>query len=110
MLSRLAHALSVRPMFYDAIQWAVGSRTCYAHLRATLPPTVGKRVLDVGGGTGISRASLDSSAEYVVADLDPEKLVLLRRKEPAAIAVRADASRLPARARSFDLGLLIFVS
>src|SRR6185503_19908981 len=109
MLSRLAHVISSQPMLYDAIQLAAGSRTCYAHLRALLPPTAGKRVLDVGGGTGISKASLDARAEYTVADIDAAKLSLLRQKHPTATAVSADASRLPARPGSFDLGLLVFV-
>jgi hypothetical protein len=52
---------------------------------------------------------LDSSVEYAVAEIDAAKLALLRQKHPSAIAVRADASRLPARAGSFDIGLLVFV-
>lgn len=109
MLRRLSRAIARRPVLYDAIQVATGSRTCYTHLRAMLPPTAGKRVLDVGGGTGVSRSSLDSSADYAVVDIDSSKLALLRQKHQATLAIQADARRLPARAASFDVGLMVFV-
>jgi len=109
MLRRLSRAIAARPVLYDAIQVAAGSRTCYAHLRAILPPTAGKRVLDVGGGTGISKSSLDPSAEYTVADIDSAKLTLLRKKHASTMAIQADARKLPVRPASFDVGLLIFV-
>lgn len=110
MLRRLTRAIAAQPLLYDAIQAAAGSRTCYAHLRGMLPRTAGKRVLDVGGGTGISKTSLDSSADYTVADIDAAKLAMLRQKHALAMAIQADATKLPVRPASFDLGLLVFVS
>ena len=107
--SHLAHAISARPRLYDAIQAIAGSRICYSHLRAMLPPTAGKRVLDVGGGTGISKDSLDSTTEYTVADIDVDKLLLLRRKHASALAIQADAASLPVRTAGVDVGLLVFV-
>lgn len=109
MLTRLTRAIASHPALYDAIQVAAGSRTCYAHLRAILPVTAGKKVLDVGGGTGISHSSLDSRADYTVVDIDPAKLNLLRQKHGSAKAILADAATLPIRADSFDVALLVFV-
>jgi SAM-dependent methyltransferase len=109
LLTALTHSLASRPAIYDAIQAVAGSRTCYARLRAMLPPMAGRRVLDVGGGTGLSLSVLDPGAEYVAADIDVAKLLVLLSRQRALRAVCADAARLPMADRSFDLGLLVFV-
>jgi ubiquinone/menaquinone biosynthesis C-methylase UbiE len=109
LLTALTHALVSRPAIYDAIQAAAGSRTCYGRLRAMLPPMAGERVLDVGGGTGLSLSVLDPGAEYVAADIDPAKLLVMLSRRGALRAVCADAARLPMADASFDVGLLVFV-
>jgi len=109
LVTALTHALASRPAVYDAIQTVAGSRTCYAHLRAMLPRMAGKRVLDVGGGTGLSLSVIDAHTEYVAADIDAAKLLVMLSRRRAVHAVCADAARLPMADASFDVGLLVFV-
>jgi len=102
-------ALVASPFVYDIVQFAAGSTTCYAHLRALLPPVESERVLDAGGGTGRSLAILDPSARYFAADNDAKKLARLRTKYPNAEAIGADVTRLPFPSGAMGLTLLVFV-
>ena len=94
---------------YDAAAggWASGPGPMYDRLAAALiaaapVPLAGRRVLDLGAGTGAAgRAALAAGAGQVVAaDL---AVGMLRAAGPALHPVAADAAALPFRAGSFDL-------
>ena len=94
---------------YDAAAggWASGPGPMYTRLAEALIaaaplPLAGRRVLDLGAGTGAAgRAALAAGAGQVVAaDL---AVGMLRAAGPALHPVAADAAALPFRAGSFDL-------
>jgi ubiquinone/menaquinone biosynthesis C-methylase UbiE len=80
------------------------TRDDVAFLVRVLPPPPA-RVLDVGGGTGISEPLFPASTLYVCLDLDRERLVPFANKHPQRAAVAADAARLPFATASADLVL-----
>jgi SAM-dependent methyltransferase len=99
---------------YDAAadEWADGPELVYALLARALvaaapAPLSGRRVLDLGAGTGAAaRAALAAGAGRVVAaDL---AVGMLRRGGTALHPVAADAVALPFRDRSFDLVVAAF--
>jgi ubiquinone/menaquinone biosynthesis C-methylase UbiE len=110
LLRRAASSLVSRPLIYDAVQVLAGSRKCYSHLKRSLPNISDKGVLDVGGGTGRAIAVLDPSARYACLDMDPQKLIRLREKYPAAGVMVGDAAAIPARDGEFELALCVFVA
>src|SRR5258708_37447266 len=60
--------------------------------------------LEVGCGTGRTANEMSERGHRVVAvDLRPEGLEAVRKANPSAIVVRADATNLPFRRESFDL-------
>jgi SAM-dependent methyltransferase len=92
--------------------WAEGPEPVYASLACALVTQVegglaGRRVLDLGAGTGVAgRAALAAGARSVAcADSAPG---MLRRCEARLHPVAADATALPFRDRSFDLVLAAF--
>jgi SAM-dependent methyltransferase len=111
MLTEILHRLAAQPAIYDVIQRAAGSaeinRRLAVHL-AELPRPM--RVLDVGGGTGLTSELWPAGATYVCLDLDPLKLKHFRRKHPDRIALLADATHLPLASRSLDLVLCKLMS
>jgi ubiquinone/menaquinone biosynthesis C-methylase UbiE len=99
---------------YDAAagEWDGGPGRMYADLAAALGaeagvPVAGRRVLDLGAGTGAAgAAALAAGAAGVVAvDVAP---AMLRRCPPGLRPVVADAAALPLRAGSFDLAVAAF--
>ena len=97
---------------YDAAApaWAHGAEQVYLPLAQALVGQVdvaGRRVLDLGAGTGVAgRAALAAGARSVVAaDI---AVAMLARCEPPLRPGAADALRLPFRDRSFDLVLAAF--
>jgi SAM-dependent methyltransferase len=105
---------------YDAAAglWAEGPERLYAALARALvacarpaltgaQAVAGRRVLDLGAGTGVAgRAALEAGAESVVS-ADPA-LAMLRRCGAGAHPVAADATALPFRDGRFDLVLAAF--
>jgi ubiquinone/menaquinone biosynthesis C-methylase UbiE len=92
--------------------WAEGPELLYSVLAQALVaaapvPVAGRRVLDLGAGTGVAgRAALAAGASQVVAaDLAP---AMLRRGGPALHPVAADAAALPFRDGSFDVVVAAF--
>jgi SAM-dependent methyltransferase len=60
--------------------------------------------LEIGCGTGRTAKEMSERGHRVVAvDLRPEGLEAVRKANPSAILVRADATKLPFRRESFDL-------
>ena len=106
-------AAAVRAGYDAAAQmWASGPAHMYAVLAqallaATPVPVAGRRILDLGAGTGVAgRAALAAGASQVVAaDLAPG---MLRLSGPALHPVAADAAALPFRDGSFDLVVAAF--
>ncbi len=97
---------------YDtaAPAWTHGAERVYLPLARALVAQVevaGRRVLDLGAGTGVAgRAALAAGARSVVAS--DVAVGMLRRCGPPLRPVAADALRLPFRDRSFDLVLAAF--
>ncbi|MGH8225293.1 MAG: class I SAM-dependent methyltransferase [Gammaproteobacteria bacterium] len=77
-----------------------------AHTLGALAPRPGKRILDVGCGTGLALARLGETAtdlRLVGVDLSPEMLARARSRLPASVSLaHADARRLPFAAAQFD--------
>ena len=90
--------------------WAHGAEPVYLPLAQALVGQVevtGRRVLDLGAGTGVTgRAALAAGASGVVAA--DVAVAMLRRCEPPLCRVAADAMRLPFRDRGFDVVLAAF--
>lgn len=99
---------------YDAsgAAWRSRPAAVYRRLAAALidraGPVAGRRVLDVGSGTGVAaEVALERGAGLVVAtDLAAG---MLRHRAVPVPAVVADAVRLPFADGSFDLAVLNFV-
>ncbi|MCU1466688.1 MAG: class SAM-dependent methyltransferase [Actinomycetia bacterium] len=101
---------------YDgaASGWAHGATLVYApiagQLVARTPVALtGRRVLDVGAGTGVSEAPMRAAgaAKIVGVDLSPDMLAWNRASRPPAVV--ADVMRLPFRNESFDVAVAAFV-
>jgi ubiquinone/menaquinone biosynthesis C-methylase UbiE len=99
---------------YDAAAsgWDGGPGRMYADLATALiesagVPLAGRRVLDLGAGTGAAgtAALLAGAALVVAADVAP---AMLRRGPAGLHPVVADAAALPLRAGSFDLAVAAF--
>ncbi|HEV2362457.1 MAG TPA: class I SAM-dependent methyltransferase [Acidimicrobiales bacterium] len=96
-----------------ARRWAEGASIVYApiarQLVATSPhPLAGRRVLDVGAGTGIAGAVLSEvGARPVASDLSHDMLAWRAYDRPPAVV--ADVTALSFAARSFDDTVAAFV-
>lgn len=92
--------------------WAAGPGQVYGPLARALVgaaqvPVAGRRVLDLGAGSGVAgQAALAAGAEQVVATDLAE--AMLRMIGPAQHPVAADAVALPFRDGAFDLVLAAF--
>jgi len=64
------------------------------------------RVLDVGGGTGLSRPLLSAEWRYCCLDPDPLKLEGFRSKFPRDQCLEASGCEIPFSDSSFDLCLM----
>jgi len=95
-----------------ASAWAVGPARVYGPLATHLVefspvPLRGRRVLDLGSGTGLgSRAALCAGARVIAADLALGMLLCGRADRPPAAV--GDALALPFHAASFDAVLAPF--
>jgi SAM-dependent methyltransferase len=89
--------VGTRRVIVDVLEQALGS---------ALP---GARVLDLGCGTGYTLTRLPSTVRAVGLDYSETALGLSSRRDSGASLVRADATRLPFRAGSFDAVLALDV-
>jgi ubiquinone/menaquinone biosynthesis C-methylase UbiE len=72
-------------------------------LRAELQPAPGVRILDLGGGTGVTTERFaEGAGEIVVLDPDPRKIARGRAARPALGFVEGVAERLPFGDGRFD--------
>jgi len=89
---------------YDATRAA--SSSVLAPLRQALEPAPGRRLADIGGGTGNYAAALrDEGWEPVVLDRSPA--MLQRAAAKGLETVEADAQALPLPDRSVDAAMLV---
>ena len=95
-----------------AAAWGTGPAVVYGRLADLLVdfspvPWAGRRVLDLGSGSGLaSRAALAAGADVVAADLALGMLLADRARRPPAVA--GDALRLPFAGGAFDIVLAAF--
>ena len=83
---------------YDA-----GRPTYPSSLYEALPPLSGRRVLELGAGTGLGTAGLlGAGADVVASDLGPRMLGRLHARHPGTSAVVARAEALPFAGAVFD--------
>jgi ubiquinone/menaquinone biosynthesis C-methylase UbiE len=111
LAKQLLHRIVAVPAIYDFCQRVAGakvSRKVFLEEFSALPPK--GRVLDVGGGTGLSRAFFPSTWEYSCLDPDPQKLEGFHSKFPHDESVEASACNIPLEDASFDLCIMVAVS
>jgi ubiquinone/menaquinone biosynthesis C-methylase UbiE len=110
-VSRSASRLvAASPWIYDRVQAFFGLRQARERLAPYIADACGKRILDVGAGTGLYRSLVPATATYVWVDIDWTKLQGFRRRTPGGLACVGDASRLCFRDQSVDLALCVAVS
>jgi len=89
---------------YD--QTRAASPSVLAPLREALAGAPGRRLADIGGGTGnYARALRDDGWDPVVIDREPAMLARAERK--GLETIEADAQRLPVPAAAFDAAMLV---
>jgi ubiquinone/menaquinone biosynthesis C-methylase UbiE len=96
---------------YDAVQYLVGAqqvRQLIAVQASRLPRP--RRVLDVGGGTGVMRGIWPTDAMYVSLDVDTQKLSGFRQKFPDDGVMLADGTAIPVLDETFDVVIMTFVT
>jgi SAM-dependent methyltransferase len=95
----------MRPTAFEAVvdDYDAARPTYPASLYEALPELRGRRVLELGAGTGLGTAGLlDAGAHVVATDLGPRMLGRLHRKHPSVPAVVARAEALPFADGTFD--------
>jgi SAM-dependent methyltransferase len=109
-LVRVLHAIAAQPSVYDRIQDLAGARELRARVARRLADTNSKTVLDIGAGTGTLAGELPATSTYVWLDSDPRKLDGLLARHKDALAVIADATRMPFRDGAVEYGVCVNVS
>lgn len=90
--------------------WFRGTRdVILGALEKTLGPVAGRRVLDIGCGTGLTLSLLPSDVKAVGLDLSEAALAYAKTRAPHAELVRGSAYELPFEAGSFDAVLALDV-
>jgi SAM-dependent methyltransferase len=109
-MKSLLHKFVAVPAIYDFCQWLAGasvSQQVISEEFAKLPSH--GSVLDVGGGTGLTRPLLPAW-NYCCLDPDRQKLEGFRTKFPDEESVQASACEIPLADASFDLCIMVAVS
>lgn len=102
-LMGLLHRIVAIPWVYDFVQRASGAQRARRWLAAVVTPMHGvKRVLDLGGGTGIYRDLWPTTTTYICLDLDPVKLQGFRARHSTDVPLLGDATQLPIQSCSVD--------
>jgi len=111
MLKRMLHRIVAHPQVYDAVQRLAGASKVERLLSRRVPGRDrAARVLDVGGGTGISRNLWPDDCTYICLDVDMEKLRGFSQKHITGSPLLADATRIPIRDGSLDTVLCKLVT
>jgi ubiquinone/menaquinone biosynthesis C-methylase UbiE len=106
MLTGLLHRVVAQPRVYDLVQTLVGAKTVRRRLAARIAPVRSAGwVLDIGGGTGAVGGLWSETSRYICLDIDPLKLQGFSARNPAGVALLADATRIPLADRSVDIVL-----
>ena len=103
LLTKPLHRIVANPWVYDMVQILAGRRQLDRQLAAQIAPLRSASfVLDVGGGTGLSRTLWPETCAYMCLDLDSRKLQGLRSKSQA-MAMLADAISIPIQDSGVDV-------
>jgi ubiquinone/menaquinone biosynthesis C-methylase UbiE len=106
VIPRLAHRVVAHPSVYDLVQTLAGARELQRRVRPFLAESDGV-VLDVAGGTGAFGAAVPATSQYLLLDLDPQKVSGFRAKRLPGDALVGDATALCLRDRSVDTALCV---
>ncbi len=80
------------------------------HLLPNLGDLKGKKILDIGAGTGrLSLRLAEKGAEVTALDVSPEILKVLKKKNSKITIVVGDAENLPFPDNSFDIMIAAFL-
>jgi ubiquinone/menaquinone biosynthesis C-methylase UbiE len=96
VLRALLARIAAIPPVYDLIQAAAGEAIVQQKLASCLRVLpAGSRLIELGGGTGLSARSTRQDSIYVCLDLDVGKLQRFVQQHRGARAVAGDATRCP---------------
>jgi ubiquinone/menaquinone biosynthesis C-methylase UbiE len=110
MLSQVSRRLVYRPWGYNLIQTLAGARQIDRRLAPLFADEAGKRVLDVGGGTGRLAKLLPEPVRYICLDNNLVQLQGLPWSGLRPLAVIGSAGALPLADRSIDVVACIAVA
>lgn len=110
-MKAIIHRIVAIPFIYNLVQNILGERKAHDLIRKEIAcvKTLDK-VLDIGGGTGLSRQLLPAKTWYVCLDVDPQKLHGFRKQFPAEAALLGDATQSALQSNSFDAIVCVSVS
>jgi ubiquinone/menaquinone biosynthesis C-methylase UbiE len=111
-LIQAIHRVVANPFVYDIAQRLAGVRKTQQVMRNLLSDLrlEDASVLDIGGGTGLSRDLLPATARYACLDNDPQKLEGFRAKNPNAMAIEGSATQMPIGTGKYDLAIICAVT
>ncbi len=111
MLKKPLQRITANSFVYDRIQWLAGVNRLYAQIGSHIGlPDHEAVVLDIGGGTGISKTLLDLPPKYFCLDNDMGKLAGFVAKHNSHKVLLGDGSQLPFGSRAVDLILCVNVA
>jgi ubiquinone/menaquinone biosynthesis C-methylase UbiE len=110
ILRKALESIVAHPRVYDGVQALFGAHEVRRHVAPYLRETEHKSVLDVGAGTGLYRALVPDTAQYIWQDIDPKKLAGFRRRHSASSTLLGDAANLPLPDDSVDATLCAALS
>lgn len=91
-----------QPELFDAFARAQDPEEAAGRRLLTLAGIAGRRVLEIGSGTGRTTELLTRSARHVVAVEPRESMARVARKDARATRIRARGQALPLRAESVE--------
>lgn len=110
-MKAIIHNIVAIPFIYNLVQNLLGERKAHALIRQEIAHvSCLNTVLDIGGGTGLSRQLLPPKTWYVCLDIDPQKLQGFRQQYPAESALIGDATQSGLCDNSFDAIVCVSVS
>jgi SAM-dependent methyltransferase len=111
MLLNIIHKIVSYPQLYNISQWIAGVNFNREVIRKEFAELqLSGCIIDVGGGTGLSRTLIPAKWKYFCLDPDPQKLEGFRANYPSDEAIKASACDIPLPNESFDLCIMVAVS